>query len=284
MKRALKKQVLIFTDLDGTLLDHDNYDWHAAAPALALAHEYRVPVIPCTSKTYAECRALLQRLGLQGPFIFENGAGIALPKDVFTPPDDPRVELDAGYWLVSLGMPYQTVRQALLRLRSASHYHFRGIGDMSLAQVCETTGLGEEDAGLAKMRRHGEPLLWLDDAKSFDQFMKDIKLAGLQLTRGGRFIHIMGDHDKGKAVLWLAERYRQQYSLPPFIVALGDSNNDLPMLKVADAAVIVRPPNRAPLELEPTSVEQVVLTTELVGPHGWNEAVLTLLKMENSHG
>lgn len=284
MKSPPNKQVLIFTDLDGTLLDHDSYDWRAASPALALANEYGVPVIPCTSKTYAECLVLMQRLGLQGPFIFENGAGIALPKDASPPPEDPCVELDGEYWLFSLGMPYQTVREILLRLRSTSHYHFRGIGDMSLVQICETTGLREEDAHLAKMRRHGEPLLWLDDAKSFDQFMTDIKRAGLKLTRGGRFIHIMGDHDKGKAVLWLAERYRHQRNLRPFIIALGDSSNDLPMLQVADAAVIVRPPHRVPLELEPISAEQVVLTTERVGPNGWNEAVLTLLKTENSHG
>lgn len=284
MKKNPKKQVLIFTDLDGTLLDHETYDWAAAAPALALAAEYQVPVIPCTSKTYAECQKLIMDLGLSGPFIYENGAGVALPTALFPPPEHPRVEIDGDYWLYSLGASYSTIRETLEGLRSTSHYQFRGFGDMSLAQVCESTGLKEEDAKLARIRRHSEPLLWLDNAKSFDQFIKDIKRADLHMTRGGRFVHVMGANDKGQAMLWLAKMYRQKLNLQPFTIAVGDSSNDLPMLKSAHAAVIVRPPHRSPLELEPHSPEQLIVTTELVGPNGWNQAITTLLEAENAHG
>lgn len=284
MKRLSKRQVLIFTDLDGTLLDHETYDWSPAAPALRLAQQDAVPVIPCTSKTYAECRQLSKTLGFSGPFIFENGAGVALPIATFPPPSAPQVEIDGDYWLYGLGVTYQTIRQTLTLLRKTHHYQFRGIGDMSTDQVCQATGLGEEEANLAKLRRHSEPLLWLDDAKSFDCFIKDIKRAGLYTTRGGRFIHVMGEHDKGRAMLWLASLYRSQLKLTPFVIALGDSNNDLPMLQKADAAVIIRPPHRAPLELQPQSPEQVVITTDLMGPNGWNQAVLTLLKTEKTYG
>lgn len=284
MKKNPKKQVLIFTDLDGTLLDHDSYDWRAAAPALALASEHKVPVIPCTSKTYAECQTLVKELGLDGPFVFENGAGVALPTALFSPPEHPQIEVDGDYWLYSLGESYSKIRRTLEFLRATAHYQFRGIGDMSVAEVCDSTGLNEENAKRARMRRHGEPLLWLDDAKSFDLFVKDVKRADLHITRGGRFIHVIGAHDKGQAMLWLTTMYRQQSHLPAFVIAAGDSSNDLPMLKLADAAVIVRSAHRAPLELEPHSPEQLVVTTELTGPGGWNQAITTLLHAENSHG
>lgn len=283
-ERTSKRQVLLFTDLDGTLLDHESYDWSAAVPALKLAQQCGVPVIPCTSKTYTECLKLSERLDLNGPFIFENGAGIALPVAAFPPPAAPQVELDGDYWLYSLGTTYRTIRQTLGMLRKASHYQFRGIGDMSTDQVCQATGLCEEEAGLAKLRRHSEPLLWLGDAKSFDRFIKEIKRAGLRTTRGGRFIHVMGQYDKGQAMLWLASLYRNQYKLTPFMIALGDSNNDLPMLQRADAAVVVRRPHRTALELEPQSPDQIVITTDLIGPNGWNQAVLTLLNAEKTHG
>lgn len=284
MKKNRKKQVLIFTDLDGTLLDHDSYDWQPASAALTLAKELDVPVIPCTSKTYAECRKLVKDLNLTGPFIYENGAGIALPLADFPPVEHPRVEIDGDYWLFSLGIAYNKVRKTLESLRSTFHYQFRGLGDMSLAQICESTGLDEEGAKLASQRRHGEALLWLDNAKSFDQFVKDIKRADLHLTRGGRFIHVMGDYNKGQAMLWLARLYHHQRKLPPFLIAAGDSGNDIPMLQLADAAVVVRPPHRTPLELAPAKSEQLVITTELPGPAGWNQAIITLLQAENIHG
>jgi len=37
--------IVIFTDLDGTLLDHDSYSWEEAVPALERCKGLRVPVI-----------------------------------------------------------------------------------------------------------------------------------------------------------------------------------------------------------------------------------------------
>ena len=70
------KNVLIFSDLDGTLLDHHTYSF---APALSMLQKLRsanIPVIPNTSKTFAELTELTQQIGLDGPFIVENGAAV----------------------------------------------------------------------------------------------------------------------------------------------------------------------------------------------------------------
>ena len=47
------KQVL-FTDLDGTLLDLFDYSYDAALPALEFLKKRKIPVIVCTAKTLAE--------------------------------------------------------------------------------------------------------------------------------------------------------------------------------------------------------------------------------------
>jgi len=73
---------LIFTDLDGTLLDHDTYGWEEALPALDLCRRLGVPVILVSSKTRAEMDVLQNRLGLSAPFISENGGGIFFPKAI----------------------------------------------------------------------------------------------------------------------------------------------------------------------------------------------------------
>ena len=71
--------IVIFTDLDGTLLDHASYRWDEAKPALDLCHRFHIPVIMVSSKTMAEMNMLQQELGLSYPFISENGGGIFFP-------------------------------------------------------------------------------------------------------------------------------------------------------------------------------------------------------------
>ncbi|CAI2531932.1 Putative mannosyl-3-phosphoglycerate phosphatase [Serratia ficaria] len=74
------QHLLIFTDLDGSLLDHDSYSWRAAQPWLDRLAAAQTPLIIATSKTAAEVAPLRQRLGLQQqPFIAENGAQTVFP-------------------------------------------------------------------------------------------------------------------------------------------------------------------------------------------------------------
>ena len=45
---------VIFTDLDGSMLDAETYSFQAARPALQKLKKKQVPIILCTSKTRAE--------------------------------------------------------------------------------------------------------------------------------------------------------------------------------------------------------------------------------------
>ena len=47
-------KIIVFTDLDGTLLHPRTYSFEAAMPALKLIKEKDVPLILCSSKTRAE--------------------------------------------------------------------------------------------------------------------------------------------------------------------------------------------------------------------------------------
>lgn len=63
----------VFTDLDGTLLDHETYSWEAARPALERLELSGIPWILVTSKTRAEVELWRKQLGNRHPFIIENG-------------------------------------------------------------------------------------------------------------------------------------------------------------------------------------------------------------------
>jgi mannosyl-3-phosphoglycerate phosphatase len=269
---------LIFTDLDGTLLDQDSSAWISARPALQEALNSGIPVIPCSSRAFAECRVLHEQMGLRGPIVFENGAGVALPQNQFRRPLVPPSDESEGYWLCRVAQPYSYVREILQKLRQKQHYQFRGLGDMSSTEIEQYTGRDAPMAQFAKQRRHSESLIWLDNAKSFDLFVKDLESHGLRLTRGSHFIHVGSPCDKGQAVRWLVGVYQKLLGIRPQVVVLGDSANDVPMFQAADIAVIIRPPHAMPLLYRPRDSQQQLLVSDAAGPTGWNQVVHRLLR------
>ena len=75
---------IVYTDLDGTLLDHDTYSFEESKPGLELLKKLEVPIIFCTSKTRFEIEEYREKLGNSHPFISENGGGIFIPKNYFS--------------------------------------------------------------------------------------------------------------------------------------------------------------------------------------------------------
>src|SRR5688572_23204941 len=104
-------QMLLISDLDGTLLDRETYSFTAAIPALHQLRERQIPLVLCTSKTRAEVEAVRVALGNRHPFIVENGGAIFLPKRYF-PFAIPGSEHRDGYDVVPLGDNYAELVQA----------------------------------------------------------------------------------------------------------------------------------------------------------------------------
>lgn len=259
---------IIFTDLDGTLLHPRTYSFEKALPALGLAREQEVPVVLVSSKTRAEIEVWRERLGNRHPFISENGGGIFIPDGYFPGPVEG--DLRGGYRVITLGMPYGDVRRRFTELRTGTGAPVRGFGDMTPEQVRDLTGLPEREVTLAMQRDFDEPFLF--EGKTDERFLRAIGDAGLRWTRG-RLFHIMGAHDKGRAVEILAGLYAQALG-PVETVGIGDDLNDLPFLLTVDRPVLVRKPSGLH---EPTVNVPGLLRTDGVGPRGWNEAVLQIL-------
>lgn len=264
--------LLVFTDLDGTLLDHHSYSFSAALPALERLRKAGVPVIPVTSKTLAELAPLMRELDNAHPCIAENGGLIALPPGYFDALDG--YPLQEGYRVIALSSGYENIVQTARRLRAEHQYQFRGFSDMSDEEVAACTGLSADQATRARRRLCSEPLQWLDTAAAFAQFRQALQAAGLQLVEGGRFWHLMGNHDKASAMQRLCEKYRAAGFQDFRTVALGDSPNDIPMLEAVDIPMLIRRPDGSCLSLQ---TEHPAPCSELPGPAGWNQMMLTLL-------
>ncbi|TFH55432.1 MAG: HAD-IIB family hydrolase [Gemmatimonadales bacterium] len=262
-------RLVIVTDLDGTLLRPRTYSFATAMPALALVKQKGIPLILCSSKTRAEIEVYRKRLDNLHPFVSENGGGIYVPEGYFPfrASDDDR----GGYQVISLGLGYQEVRRRLIAIRDRLGIAVRGFGDMSGEEVAGLTGLTLEEARLARQRDFTEPFVFPDQPD--ERFLREIEADGLHWTQGTLF-QIMGNHDKGKAVDILRKLYERQAG-PITIVGIGDSLNDLQLLRAADRPVLVRKDTGR--HDDRIDIPGLV-RTDGIGPDGWNETVQELLQ------
>lgn len=264
------QRFIIFTDLDGTLLHPRTYSFNEASQALGLIRKQDIPLILCSSKTRAEIEVYRDRLSNSHPFISENGGGIFIPEGYFPFPVDG--ETQAGYRVVRLGRPYQELRTVLAGLRERLSIKVKGFGDLSVQEIASLSGLSTPEASLAKMRDFGEPFIFEEDEVKKDIFLRAIETRGYRWTRG-RFYHIMGENDKGRAVMFLKGLYDKQHR-PLQSIGIGDNLNDLPLLQAVDHPILVQNENG-------TYVEEIrvpnIIKADGIGPQGWNRAIMRLL-------
>ncbi len=262
---------LLFTDLDGSLLNHDDYSWAQALPAIERLTELGIPIIMATSKTRAEVRALQREMGLEEPFVVENGGGVFFP-DRYADLRIPNSTMASPYRLITLGVPYPEVRSFIEDRHD--RFAIEGFGDMGAERIAAVTGLTLTQARLAEQRDFTEPFL-LEEADQLAAICEEASGEGLTVTSGGRFHHLIGVlQNKGRAVDVVTEIFRDHWGEDVVTIALGDSPNDLSMLERVDYPIVIPRVNGPALEVTKPGAQ----LAPNPGCRGWNAAVLELLQ------
>lgn len=270
------EDIVVLTDLDGTLLDPSTYTFEAATEALKALREREIPLVLVSSKTRAEIEPIRFSLDNHHPFIVENGGGLHIPKGLFDFPVEGS-QLRGPYQVIEGGTSYVILRTALKEIEQSVGHILRGFGDMSAEEVAERTGLNRQEALLAKQREHDEPFVIEGDEAVVETVKREVEARGLRFVQGGRFFHLTGDIDKGRATGQLLECYRRQAEKTGhrlITVAAGDSPNDLAMLTLVDRPIVVQKPDSS---YDPSLLLPHVIKASGVGPAGWNQAILNLL-------
>lgn len=246
--------MVVFTDLDGTLLDRDTYSYAQAEPAIAHLRSRGIPLVLVTSKTRAEVAALRQSMGNTDPYIVENGAAVIIP----------------GHPDLVLGASSSASRHALRRAALVSKVLVRGFSEMSVDEICQCSGLRPEIAALAARREYGEPFVILDgDPANLENALAEMDF---QLTRGGRFFHVLGGCDKARAVQSCMAFLGDDDS-----IGLGDAPNDIGFLRVVRRPVLIPSPHLPAMR---AALPDALIAPE-PGPAGWSRTVLALLTQIN---
>ena len=222
-------KTIVFADLDGSLLN-DKYEYDQIEPIIHQLLSLNVSIVFASSKTRNEIDFYRNKWLITDPFIIENGSAILIPENYFGIHYEftRRVK---GYNIIELGTEYCNIREKLEVVKNRTGANIVGFGDMTTEELAKDSGLPLYLAQLAKKREYSEPFKILDGSEK--EVLDAISDEDLCYTRGGRYLHALGNCDKGKATSILKNLYLQQFKRS-LSIGVGDSANDLTMLKIVD--------------------------------------------------
>ena len=222
MKKVFK--ILIFTDLDGSLLHRDTFKFDEVKGYLIELISKGVLIIPTTSKTEKEILEFNKELGLKLPYISENGAAIN------------------GLDLLNTNFPKKLI---LSREKDNLLKIFKNMVPINLQNKCKWLskmdkknqrlifGLKDKKLNMALDRKYTIPFLFNGSKREKNELSKIIKYENLYLQEGGRVINLTDKVSKAKA-LQVFVRIFKKNNRDLKIIAVGDNYNDLEMLKKSD--------------------------------------------------
>jgi len=252
-------RLVIFSDLDGTLLD-EKYRWTLAKEAIDLCKELDIPIALVSSKTKAEIEVIRERLGLNDPFAVENGGAVFFPKG-------------KGYEKIEIGVSYSELVEALRKIKKELGWNIKGFSDMDINEIAYITGMDLSSAYLASLREYDEPFIILDKIDDLSPLYELADKMGLRVIKGGRFFHLQGKNDKGKALDIMIPWFRKKIGRDIITVALGDSPNDFPMFLKVDIPVLIASSRRISFPKLPN-----LRISRKKGPEGWNQEVIKIIR------
>ncbi len=264
---------VIFTDLDGTLLDKVTFQPGRALDTLDHCRELNIPVVFVSAKTRMEIESIRFELHNNSPFISENGGGLYVPVNLFEQPEG--LTREGNYWVRKSKESITGLRKALKEIAAETGFDIRNFGDMAPAEVAFITGLDVIRAKLARQREFDEPFLIVDETpEKLKAVIEGIEKRGYRFTEGGILNHITGNFNKGESLSVLKNLYLSKDPNIEFI-GLGDAYNDISMLKAVDHPFLVRKPDGSAEEVKDLEKLQI---TRGIGPDGFAESVEPLLK------
>ena len=269
----------IFTDLDGTLLDNNNYSF-GDLESFINKIKGKVEIIYNTSKTFSEVLYLNRKLKINFPFIVENGSCIFFPKGYLENKDINknffRYENYFGYRLTN----YTSNNFVDCFSNLKNKYNFSFYSKLEEKKLAKITNLNISEIRRSKKRLFTNPIFWEDTEKNLLNFKIDISLhdKNLKILKGGRFLHILDNYDKGIALKKFIKIINPLNKTSLTTISLGDSENDISMLNLTDYSCVIKSKKKK-IFLK----NNKIYYSKNKAPNGWKESLEYIFKMEKKN-
>ena len=267
MKKIYK--ILIFTDLDGSLLDRDTFKFDEIKDYIRQLISKGIFIIPNTSKTEKEILEFNSDLGSSLPFISENGSSIN------------------GLNLLNKDLPQELIlsreKEILLEIFKKTvspnlQNKCKWLSEMDTRNQSLILGLEHKKLKMALDRKFTLPFIFNGNKNQKKELSKIIKNKGLFLQEGGRVIHLTDRVNKAKA-LKVFVRFYKKNNKNVKTIAVGDNYNDLDMLKTSDFPCLVF---NDKFTLDEIPINNLIITNK-PSPEGWADVIkMALVKINKN--
>ncbi len=268
MKKKINKKIIIFTDLDGSLLDRETFRFDSIKNYILKLLRKEIFIVPNSSKTKKEIFSFNQELKRNLPIICENGSAIYglnnlnknLPDNIILSRDK-----DEIYKLFKKNIPKK------LQLKC------KFIHNMSEKKQFDIMGLRGEALNLALSREYSIPFIFNDKKIQKKKLNKLVSLLGLSLHEGGRVLNLCDKVSKALAMKKLVKIYKKIDSKKLITIGVGDNYNDLEMLKFSNFPCLVF---NDKFKKDKINIKGCLVSTKS-SPEGWKEVVKLTLDKAN---
>jgi mannosyl-3-phosphoglycerate phosphatase len=271
--RAYTMQKVIFTDIDGTLLDTYFPDLNKAKKLVEKTTQNGIRLILCSSKTELEQNIIRSNIQLYEPFIVENGGATIIPVGYFKKSKFNHLKKFQNKYIIETGGSSFKIRSLLKKIRTKHKINFKGTSDLSIPELLKITKLSEDYAKRMIKRKYSETIIQIDK-KDMPNFVNNVEELGLKVIPGGQYFDITLGNDKGTAVKILMDIFRREYENNVTFFGIGDSKNDEPMLSLMNFPILVQKADGSWQNLRINNLQKV----KGIGPRGWEVALQIILK------
>jgi len=262
-----KFKVVIFTDLDGSLLHRDTFKFDTIKDYISNLVDQGIIIIPNSSKTEKEIEKFNEELGVKLPYISENGSSIQ------------------GLNLINVNFPNKIIlsreKEELLKIfkdKVPEQLRDKCVQISKIIKKEQKKIFGQTDDKLknALNRKYTLPFLFVGNKNEKNKLTKILNSNLLTLQEGGRVLNLCDNINKIKSmnrVIKILKKTEDKIKT----IGVGDNYNDLEMLKNCDVPCLVF---NDQFKLDKINIDNLIFSNK-PSPEGWADVIkMALEKIE----
>ena len=260
-----KSSILIFTDLDGTLLNRDTFKFDSIKVFLNKLKNKNIIIIPNSSKTEDEIIEFNNEANFKFPFISENGSIIHNLNFLSG-------ELPDKIILAKKVHEIQNIFDKNINQDLKSKCKF--ISNLTTPEQIQIFGLPENKLKQVFKRTCTIPIKFEGNNKEKLRLKNILLEIGLDFKDGGRVLNLGDRINKADAMKKIIFMLQNKFKSKPKTIAVGDNHNDLEMLKISDIPCLVKNDKFINKDLQ---IKNLIISKQ-TAPEGWVEIVKLALE------